>query len=168
MNAIRLPLLIPVLMVAASLVSNAGETAGLSLDRVARQEIIVAADQAVRKHVRISPYDRNGDTIGQEYWGEAIARLKPLRVYNDKMNVVIVLKDNETTEEGLYVSVPFSSYAPGQPPRFLVFEKLTQPEDKTFGEIYRCKLAKPRPAATRVKRIAGGRMTCRQGDSQQR
>lgn len=136
---------IPVFLLATSLLSNAGETAGPSMDRATRQEIVAAANQAVQKHVRSPQYDGTGDDIAREHWGNVIARLKPLRLYNDKVNVVIVLKEDETSEEGLYVSLPFSSYAPGQPPRFLVFEKLTEPDDKTFGTLHRCKLAKPRP-----------------------
>jgi hypothetical protein len=140
---------------AASLLSHAGEPPGpslegSSLDRAKREAIIAAANQAVQKHMKGDQQERKGTEIEKEFWGEAIARLKPLRVRDDRVNVIIILKEDETTEECLYVSNPISSYAPGTDKRFLLFEKLTQPGDRAFGSIYRCKLRKtPDGAADR-------------------
>ncbi len=125
-----------------SLLSNAGETPRPSLDRAAREAIIAAANQAIQRHMKGDQQERKGTEIAQAFWGDTIARLKPLRVRDDKVNVFIALKEDATTEEGLYVSLPISSYAPGVDRRFLVFEKLTQPGDKDFGALYRCKLRK--------------------------
>ena len=60
------------------------------------------------------------------------------------MNVFIVLKEDATTEEGLYVSNPISSYAPGVDDKFVRFEKLTQSGDASWGALYDCKLKKAR------------------------
>jgi hypothetical protein len=59
--------------------------------------------------------------------------------------VFIVMREDETTEQGFYVSIPISSYAPGHDERFLRFKELTQPGDLAFGRIYECKMKKPQP-----------------------
>jgi hypothetical protein len=130
---------------AASLSSHAGEPLSPSLDRGKREAIIAAATQAIQKHMKGNQQERKGTEISKDLWGEAIADLKPLRVRDDKVNVFIVLKEDESAEEGLYVSIPISSYAPGTDKRFLLFEKLTQAGDRGFGEIYQCKLRKAQP-----------------------
>ncbi len=129
-----------------SLLCHAGEPAQPVLDRAARERIIAGANAAVHKHLTGAPNAGNEPLISKELWGEAISALKPLRVVNDRVNVFIVLKEDATTEEGLYVSNPISSYAPGLDKRFLEFEKVSDPGDHTFGSLYRCKLAKIKPA----------------------
>lgn len=69
-----------------------------------------------------------------------------MRVVDDRVNVFIVMREDETSEEGFYVSVPISSYAPGQDERFLMFNALTEPGDNTFGQIYECRVRKPQAA----------------------
>src|ERR1051326_4946039 len=83
-----------------------------------------------------------GPEIAKALWADSIARLKPLRVRADFWhNVFIVLKEDETSEEGLYVRNTISSYLPGHDTRFLLFEKLTDSgDDIRLGEIYHCKL----------------------------
>ncbi|MEJ7636424.1 MAG: hypothetical protein WKF75_00150 [Singulisphaera sp.] len=61
--------------------------------------------------------------------------------------MAIVLRDVDGAEEGLYVSIPISSYAPTLGDRFSVLEMLSQPDDTTFGTLYRYKLKKTRPDA---------------------
>ena len=125
-----------------SLLSHAGEPPRPSLDRAAREAIITAANQAVQKHMKSAQEAQKRTEIAKESWGDSIARLKPLRVRDDRVNIFIVLKEDETAEEGLYVSYPISSYAPGMDRRFLLFKKLTQSGDRGFGEVYQCKLRK--------------------------
>jgi ribosomal protein L31E len=130
---------------ATSLLSGAGETPRPRLDRTARESIIAAANQAIQKHMKVDRQERKGTEIAKALWGEAITRLKPLRVRDDKVNVFIVLQEDEATEAGLYVSIVFSSYAPGVDKRFVEFEKMSQPEDKAFGILYWCRLTKAQP-----------------------
>ncbi len=112
-----------------------------------REAIVTAAKQAIRTYLKGDPTLRRGDEIPEESWGEAILRLKPLRVRNDRVNVAIVLRDGEGVEEGLYVSIPISSYAPMVGDRFAVLEKLSETDDRTFGTLYRYKLKKAHPDA---------------------
>jgi hypothetical protein len=135
-----------VIGVTAALLSNAGDPPKPSLDRAARQAIISAANKAVHKHMTRDQRVPKGPEISKKLWGDAIARLKPLRVLNDRVNVFIVLEEDEEGQEGLYVSTPISSYAPGADERFLRFEKLSEAGDKAFGQLYRCKLRKSQPA----------------------
>jgi hypothetical protein len=53
------------------------------------------------------------------------------------MKTHIVLQESTETEQGLYVRIPISSYAPGLDKRFATFEKLSKPEDKSLSELYR-------------------------------
>ena len=126
----------------ASLLSCAKEPPGLAFDRTAREAIIESACRAVRSEVKRDP--GTGDEVSKELWGGMISKLHPLRVRNDRMNVFIVLKEDATTEEGLYVSNPISSYAPGVDDKFVRFEKLTQSGDADWGALYDCKLKKAR------------------------
>lgn len=52
--------------------------------------------------------------VPPELWGDALKELKPLRVYFHRVNVVAVLRSDGRTEEGLYVSLPISSFIPTQ------------------------------------------------------
>ena len=65
-----------------------------------REAIVAAANQAIRTYLKGDPKLRRGDEIPRESWGEAILRLKPLRVRNDRVNVAIVLRDEDGVEEG--------------------------------------------------------------------
>ena len=38
--------------------------------------------------------------------------MEPINVYSHNNNIAIVLEETETEEKGIYVNVPFSSYAP--------------------------------------------------------
>jgi hypothetical protein len=126
----------------ASLISCAKKPIGPSLDRAAREAIINSACKAVQSAVKGDT--KTGNEIPRESWGETISKLHPLRVRNDRIHIFIVLKEDATTEEGLYVSNPISSYAPGVDDRFVRFEKLTQSGDADWGELYECKLKKAR------------------------
>ncbi len=116
-------------------------------NKLDREAIVAAANQAIRTYLKGDPKLRRGDEIPEESWGEAILRLKPLRVRNDRVNVAIVLRYADGVEEGLYVSIPISSYAPMVGDRFTVLEKLSEPDDRTFGTLYRYKLKEARPDA---------------------
>ena len=134
------------IVLAVLMVGCEGEADAPSLNRAEREAIITAANKAVHKHMTTIPEDQQGSEIPRSLWGEAIEQLHPLRVLNDRVNVFIVMREDDTTEEGFYVSLIISSYAPGSPDRFLMFRELTEPGDKTFGTIYQCKLKKPQPA----------------------
>ncbi len=127
---------------AALMVGCEGKANYLSLKRTEREAIITAANQAVHKHMISIPSEQRTAEIPRSLWGKAIEQLHPLRVLNDRVNVFIVTQEDDTTEEGLYVSTIISSYAPGLDKRFLVFKKLTEPSDKSSGQLYQCKLKK--------------------------
>jgi len=50
--------------------------------------------------------------IPPNLWAIPIAELQPLRVYWHQNNLAVVLTETTTTEEGLYIGVPISSYTP--------------------------------------------------------
>ena len=50
--------------------------------------------------------------IAKKYWTDEIKRLKPIRVYRHRGNIVVVQRASANWEEGLYISIMISSYAP--------------------------------------------------------
>lgn len=110
---------------------------GADFTKEERIAITAGVAQAIQSYFRTDPKERKGDEIPEKLWGEAITKLKPMRVMNDRVNVVIVLQDNDEIEQGLYVSLAISSYAPNYDKRFTTFEKLSKPEDKPFNILYR-------------------------------
>lgn len=136
-----------VLTLASSAAAVAAEPAIPSLTKATREAVIAAANQAIHQHMKSGQAAEGRAEIAKAFWGEAIERLKPLRVRDDRVNVFIVLAEDAAAEEGLYVSIPISSYAPGLDDRFVFFKALTQPGDKAFGSIFRCRLLKAGKAA---------------------
>lgn len=125
--------------------TEAKSTAKVLVTNLSQQEhvaIVEDAARAVQRYVRTDPEKRKGDEIAKEFWGKTITRLKPVRVMYDRVNVAIVLQDNDKTEQGLYVSLAISSYLPNQDNRFTTFEKLSKPEDKSFNTLYRYSIKK--------------------------
>jgi hypothetical protein len=110
------------------------------LDKAQREAIVAAANQAFGKHVKGERKKEAPDEIVAANWGEAITKLKPIRVRNDRVNLAIVLSEKDGMEEGLYVSIPISSYLPRIGDRFTYIERLSTKEDKSFGTIYHYKL----------------------------
>lgn len=127
----------------ASTKANSTEkTIGADLSQKERVAITEEAGRAVQRYFRTDPKERKGDEIPKEFWGEAITKLKPVRVMHDRVNVAIALQDNDKIEQGLYVSLAISSYSPYLDKRFTIFEKLSQPEDKSFNTLYRYSIKK--------------------------
>ena len=132
------------MLVAGLSVGIVAPAAGLGhLGRAKRGAVIRAANAAIHSYLTsIPPEQRRGAEIPRRYWGAAIRKLRPIRVYDDRANVAIVLSEDRKKEEGLYVTVPISTYAPGNDSRFTRFTPLTQPGDRFFGHLYRYVLAK--------------------------
>ena len=82
-----------------------GEPKGLSR---AAQETYIACHRQDSIEIRNLPQE----TILEQYWSGLIRALKPLRVYTHRANVVVALKVNNYIEEGVYISIPVSSYLP--------------------------------------------------------
>ncbi len=115
------------------------------LDKAEREAIVEEANRTICTHLESDltsthlKYDlgqRPGKVIAKDQWGEAIARLKPIRVREDRVNVAIVLQEKDGIEAGLYVISPISSVRPRVGDPFLEFKKLGEPDDKCFGQLY--------------------------------
>ena len=52
------------------------------------------------------------DEIPEQYWSDEIKRLKPIKVYRHRGNIVVVQKASANIQEGKYISIMISSYAP--------------------------------------------------------
>lgn len=52
------------------------------------------------------------DEIPKQYWTDKIKELKPIKVYIHRVNIVVVQKTSDNIEEGKYIYMPISSYAP--------------------------------------------------------
>lgn len=113
-----------------------------SLDANQRQAIVHAANLASIQQRASREAGASRKEIAETSFGETIAKLKPLRVRFDRLNVAIVLQEDKKTEEGLYVYVPDSSYAPRETD-FLTLKKLSQLKDERPGRIYLYQMTKP-------------------------
>ena len=106
-----------------------------------RAAIVADAAKALREHMQDQQKPSNVE-ISEKRWGPALRRLKPIRLCNDRVNVMITLVDDAGQEEGLYVNLPISSYIP-EKDRFVAFESLSQPQDGAFGSLHYYRLRKP-------------------------
>ena len=50
--------------------------------------------------------------IPAAYWADRIRALNPIKVYTHRVNIVVVQRDSDGTEEGKYIYIPVSSYLP--------------------------------------------------------
>jgi hypothetical protein len=57
-------------------------------------------------------YERGEYEIPPQYWTDVIKGLKPVKLYDHKLNVAIVLSIRESVEEGIYVFNVISSWGP--------------------------------------------------------
>ena len=46
------------------------------------------------------------------YWSDGIKALNPVKVYNHRINMVVVQRITDGTEQGKYICLPISSYLP--------------------------------------------------------
>ena len=52
------------------------------------------------------------DEISQKFWTDEIKKLNPIKVYVHGTNIVVVQKETANKQEGLYIILMISSYAP--------------------------------------------------------
>jgi len=50
--------------------------------------------------------------IPARYWDQQIKDMKPIKVYNHMVNIVVVQRVSDNVEEGKYIYIPISSYLP--------------------------------------------------------
>ena len=50
--------------------------------------------------------------ISKQYWSDEIKRLNPITVYRHRGNIVVVQRASANRQEGKYISILISSYAP--------------------------------------------------------
>ncbi|MCP4262535.1 MAG: hypothetical protein GY774_34285 [Planctomycetes bacterium] len=50
--------------------------------------------------------------IYSTYWADGIKALNPIKVYTHRINIVVVQRISDGTEEGKYIVIPISSYLP--------------------------------------------------------
>ncbi len=111
-----------------------------------RVDLVTEAHQAFRQLVQ--KQNLQSTNIPPEFWGPSIKNLKPLRVLNDRVNIKIVLMERDGIEGGFYVNLSISSFHP-EDKSFLEFVKLSEPDEASFGILYRYKLARPPAVETK-------------------
>jgi hypothetical protein len=107
-----------------------------ALSSAQRGAIISDATHAVTEFVHLETKERDKENIPKRLWGENISGIKPQRVVHEQINARIVLGERAGIEFGYYVNNAISSFRP-QPQKFLEFVQISQPEDKSFGTLYR-------------------------------
>ena len=84
------------------------------------QESLFSSNLAKSAHETYSRYTRETDSdqltpsdeIPKKYWTDKIKELKPIKVYIHHFNIVVVQRISANIEEGKYIYMPISSYAP--------------------------------------------------------
>ena len=72
-------------------------------------------------------------SIPQQYWGAPLRALKPLRVYDDRVNFAVVTAQHGDKERGVYFYRSVSSYAPVDAPgRKFKWNKKTEQLEYVF------------------------------------
>ncbi len=71
-----------------------------------------AIRDAFMKRFMEKPLEWQDGELPEEMWPELFTKLKPKRVYSDRVNVAIAMKRVEGMESGYYVYIPISSYVP--------------------------------------------------------
>ena len=102
----------------------------LKSDANYRQALMAMGDVNLGEMYPSGEYD-----IPPEYWTEPIKALKPVKVYDHLLNVVIVLSVKDGLEDGIYVANTLSSYMPflgGVQKDGFEFSIDTLPEEKPF------------------------------------
>ncbi len=85
------------------------EDAGIIPDNLS-----IAALQTHARYIKAvnSGAQEPSDEISKKYWTDDIKRLNPIKVYMHRSNFVVVQKASANRQEGLYISMMISSYAP--------------------------------------------------------
>ena len=76
--------------------------------------LAVAAHETYIRYIKAvnSGAQKPSDEISKQYWTDEIKRLKPITVYRHRGNIVVVQKASANIQEGKYISIMISSYAP--------------------------------------------------------
>ncbi len=76
--------------------------------------LAVSALQTHAQYIKAvnSGQQERSDEISEKYWTDEIKKLKPIKVYMHRTNIVVVQKAAPERQEGLYISIMISSYAP--------------------------------------------------------
>ena len=77
--------------------------------------LVDAAYETYARHVRAmrgSGAENSTPDIPRQCWAEGIKKLKPIKVYKHRINIVVVQKVRDNVEEGKYISNLVSSFLP--------------------------------------------------------
>ena len=76
--------------------------------------LAVSALQTHAQYIKAvnSGAQERSEEISKKYWTDEIKRLNPINVYMHRSNFVVVQKASANRQEGLYISMMISSYAP--------------------------------------------------------
>ena len=74
----------------------------------------VAALQTHAQYIKAvnSGQQTRSEEIPQKYWTDEIKKLNPVKIYLHRINVVVVQKETDNKQEGLYINIMISSYIP--------------------------------------------------------
>lgn len=78
------------------------------------ENLAISALQTYIQYIKAvnSGAEKPSDEIAKQYWTNEIKRLKPIRVYMHRSNIVVVQRASANIQEGKYISIMISSYAP--------------------------------------------------------
>lgn len=76
----------------------------------------ITGDAQATHAAYVRAIDAGAETLTTEipstYWADRIRALNPIKVYTHRINIVVVQRISDGTEEGKYIYIPISSYLP--------------------------------------------------------
>ncbi len=103
------------ILVLIFVLSGCQAKSGVEKTNLSQNNLVEAAHQTYASRVRAMRGSGAEDPIHDipsQHWAEGIKKLKPIKVYTHRVNIVVVQKIHGNVEEGKYIYIPVSSYLP--------------------------------------------------------
>lgn len=85
---------------------------GLSACRSHPPEKPAISPESIRDAIGANLQGWKDGVLPEASWPDAIRMLRPIRIYSDRVNIVIALSQQDHIESGYYVYISISSYLP--------------------------------------------------------
>jgi len=111
----RLTFQLVLILVLNFVLSGCQPKSGVDKTPLSQNDLVEAAHLTYASRVRAmrgSGAEDPTHDIPSQNWAEGIKKLKPIKVYTHRVNIVVVQKIRDNVEEGKYIYIPVSSYLP--------------------------------------------------------
>lgn len=98
-----------------AIITSLGSASGITnienlVEQIGAAKLSAVANETFLQYTRSIKVRQS--KIPSRFWAEEIKNLRPIRLYTHRLNIVVVLHEDEAIEEGLYIYIMISSYMP--------------------------------------------------------